>query len=616
MAPQESRSAPFRKVPFAKLDLDIDNRPDGAVVMRSRVPLKLREAHLPAYLQKHAEVRPDRAWLAQRDDDGGEWRILSFADAKRRIDGLTEALLGLELQSGASLMILSGNRIEHATVMLAAMQAGLVTVPVSEAYSLMSSDYQRLAHVVQTADPSVVFVQDGARFAPAIANSPLAGLPVIAARNVQTGQHDLEVLSATQPTEKVPEAISKIDPDATAKILFTSGSTGAPKGVPLTHAGLVVAAESNLTTLGRVTQGDKVRLDWAPWSHVFGGTTLSLSVIDGGTFYIDEGKPVPGLFERTVRNLADVQPEFFMNVPSAIAMLIAAMEADDQLAAQILEKMTSLGYGGAALPADIVRRFEALAVKHTGHRISIVCGYGTTETGPGGGFVYWPTDETGTLGLPHPGFAMKLVPIDEKRYDVRVKSKAVTKGYLNRPELNSEIFDEDGFYKTGDCIVLAEAGDPTSGLIFAGRLNEEFKLLNGTFVRVGEVRSKLIDALAPIVKEVVVCGENESDLRVLAWLNVDAAVAIAEDGEKSVEALNASPIVADEVRRKLRGYNDANRGASQAVRAIRLLSTPPQLDHGEITDKGSINQRAVRDRRPDELQALYSDVDDGRTLKP
>ena len=278
--------------------------------------------------------------------------------------------------------------------------------------------------------------------------------------------------------------------------------------------------------------------------------------------------------------------------------------------------MTSLGYGGAALPADIVQRFEALAVKHTGHRISIVCGYGTTETGPGGGFVYWPTDESGTLGLPHPGFAMKLVPIDEKRYDVRVKGKAVTKGYLNRPELNSEIFDEDGFYKTGDCIVLAEAGDPMSGLIFAGRLNEEFKLLNGTFVRVGEVRSKLLDALAPIVKEVVVCGENVADIRVLAWLNVDAATAIAEDGEKSVEALNASPMVADEVRRKLRGYNDANRGASQAVRAIRLLSTPPQLDHGEITDKGSINQRAVRDHRPDELKALYSEADDGRTLKP
>lgn len=615
MAKQDTAKAPFHPVPFAKLDLDIDTRPDGAIVLESRTPLTLREAHLPAYLEHQAQVRPDRAWLAQRDDDG-EWRTLTFAEAKRRIDGLTEALLGMGLEPGASLMILSGNSIEHATVMLAAMQAGLVTVPVSEAYSLMTSDYQRLAHVVNTADPVVVFVQDGARFAPAIQNSSLKGLPVVAARNVQEGQYDLEALSATPPSERVAGAISEIDPDAPAKILFTSGSTGAPKGVPLTHTGLVVAAESNLTTVGRLTQGDKVRLDWAPWSHVFGGTTLTLSVIEGGTFYIDEGKPVPGLFDKTLTNLADVQPDFFMNVPSAIAMLVAAIEADEGLAATILENMTSLGYGGAALPADIVQRFEALAVKHTGHRITIFCGYGTTETGPGGGFVYWPTDKTGTLGLPHPGFAMKLVPIDDKRYDVRVAGKAVTKGYLNRPELNAEIFDEDGFYKTGDCAVFAEAGDPLSGLIFAGRLNEEFKLLNGTFVRVGEVRTKLIDALAPIVKEVVVCGENEADLRVLAWLNADTAAAIAGDADKDLEALNASPAIVDEVRRKLAEYNAANRGASEAVRAIRLLSEPPQLDRGEITDKGSINQRAVRDHRQHELKALYSKTGDGCTLTP
>lgn len=614
MAKPESVSKPFRAVPFAKLDLDIAKRPDGSIVVESRVPLELREAHLPAYLRHHAQVRPNRAWLAQRTKNGDGWRTLSFADAKRQIDGLTQALLGLGFEPGASLMVLSGNSIEHAVAMLAAMQAGLVTVPVSESYSLMSNDYQRLAHVADTASPAAVFVQDGAKFAAAIEGTSLDGLPVIAANNVCAGQLSLEALILTEPSDRVEAAIAAIDPGTAAKVMFTSGSTGAPKGVPLTHTGLVVAAESNLTTMGRRTQGSSVRLDWAPWSHVFGATTLSLSIIDGGTFYIDEGKPVPGLFDKTMRNLAEVQPDFFMNVPSAISMLVEAMESNEQLAVQILEKMKSIGYGGAALPADIVQRFQALAVKYTDHRITIVCGYGATETGPGGGFVYWHTEETGTLGLPHPGFAMKLVPIDEQRYDVRVAGKAVTKGYLNRPELNSEIFDEDGFYKTGDCVVFAERGDPLSGLIFAGRLNEEFKLLNGTFVRVGEVRSKLIDALAPLVKDVIVCGENRSDLRILAWLNVDAAAELDAGVGNSVESLNSSETVSGEIRRKIAIYNKANPGATQTVRSVRLLSVPPGLDHGEITDKGSINQRAVKQHRPEEVDALYDESADGCIL--
>ncbi|WP_164089169.1 AMP-binding protein [Sphingorhabdus sp. YGSMI21] len=614
MPAPEYVQAPFRDVPFAKLDIDVERRPDGSIIMQSLVPLLLREAHLAAYLLKHAEERPDRAWLAQRTGDGKGWRTLSFADAKQQIDGLTEALLLLGLESGASLAILSGNSIEHAVMMMAALQAGLVTVPVSEAYSLMSEDFGRLRHVAEVVEPSIVFVQDGARFSEAIERVGLGHLPVIAVQNVQAGQLDFCALAAIEPSGKVPDAFAAIDPDSIAKIMFTSGSTGAPKGVPLTHGGLVTAAESNLTTMGRLAVGETVRLDWAPWSHVFGGTTLSLSIIDGGTFYIDEGKPVPGLFDQTLRNLADVQPDFFMNVPSAISMLVEAMEADEQLARRILDKMTSLGYGGAALPADIVQRFESLAVKYTGHRIAIVCGYGTTETGPGGGFVYWPTDETGTLGLPHPGFAMKLVPLDGQRYDVRVAGKAVTKGYCNRPDLNAEIFDADGFYRTGDCVHFANPEDPLSGLIFAGRLNEEFKLLNGTFVRVGEVRSKLVDSLAPLVKDVVVCGENRADVRILAWLNVEAAKALDGSAGSDLELLSNSAVVTGEIRRKLTAYNRANPGASQSVRAVRLLSLPPQLDHGEITDKGSINQRAVIEHRFNELEALYALSGDGRTI--
>ncbi|MFK7842547.1 MAG: AMP-binding protein [Sphingorhabdus sp.] len=603
---QKSGQPPFRHVPFAKLDLDVEHLKDGAIIMHSRTPLTLRELHLPAYLTRHANARPDRAWLAQRKIESGDWRELSFSDAKRQVDGMAQAILDMQIPVGRSLLIPSGNSIEHAVMMLAGMQAGVPIAPVSEAYSLMSGDFGRLKQVCETAAPGLIFVQDGAKFGPALAGSGLDHLPIIAAENVQAGHLAFTDLAATEPGDRLVEAMAAIKAESTAKIMFTSGSTGTPKGVPLTHEGLLVAAESNLTTMGRLDEGVGVRLDWAPWSHVFGATTLSLSIIDGGTFYIDEGKPVPGLFSRTVRNLAEVQPDFFMNVPSAIAMLIDEMEADEALAGMILEKMTALGYGGAALPADIVARFEALAIRHTGQRITIVCGYGTTETGPGGGFVYWPTDVTGTLGLPHPGFAMKLVPLGDQRYDVRVSSKAVTKGYINRPDLNQTIFDEQGFYQTGDCVRFSKEGDPQSGLIFAGRLNEEFKLLNGTFVRVGEVRIALLDALAPLVKEVVVCGENQSELRVLAWLNAEASAALDDVASTDIDALNDSAAIQSEISAKMAEYNRKNPSASNAVRAMRLLALPPQLDHGELTDKGSVNQRAVKERRANDVDGLFS----------
>jgi feruloyl-CoA synthase len=584
----------FRAVPFAPLDIAIDRRPDGAMVLESRLPLVLRRPSLPAYLAYHAQERPERNWLGQRDPADGPWSYITFGEAKRQVDGLTRALHDLVIGPGQSLMILSANSIEHAVISLAAMQVGIPVAPVSAAYSIMSQDHAKLREIAATARPGVVFVQDGAQFGPA-ANAVSGGtIPVIAARNVQPGQLALGDLLASASNDHL-ETCDDIDANSTAKIMFTSGSTGSPKGVPLTHEAFVIAAESNLTVTGALAEGSKVRVDWAPWSHVFGATTLSLSIVEGGTLHIDAGRPMPKLFDETLRNLADVQPDLIMTVPAAISMLVDALEKDDRLAARVLERLTALGYGGASLPEDVVRRFEALAIQHTGHRISISCGYGTTETGPGGGFVYWLTDQTGTLGLPHPGFAMKLVPIDADRFEVRISSRAVMRGYIGRDDLNATIFDDEGFYRTGDCVTLGDGADPLSGLVFAGRLNEEFKLQSGTFVRVGAVRSALLEATAPLLRDLVVCGENQACLGILAWLHPDAVGRAKGD----------APAVIDAVRDRIAAYNVANPGNASAIRTLRILTTPPSLDLGEVTDKGSLNQRAVQRVRPDDVAALF-----------
>lgn len=585
---------PFRPVPFAPLDIEVETRADGTVLMQSRLELNLRQTCLPAYLARHARVRPDQRWLAQRTTGGSSWEYITFGEAKDRVDALTQALADLYIQPDTSLFILSGNSIEHALIMLAAMQAGMPVAPVSPAYSMMSEDFGKLKELAATAKPGAVFVQDGSQFAAAARSIASGDTPVIAAQNVQPGQLDFgDLLSSSGRTQV--DCHERISGSAIAKIMFTSGSTGSPKGVPLTHEALVIAGESNLTVTGALGEGKKTRLDWAPWSHVFGATTLSLSIIEGGCFYIDGGRPLPKLFDETLRNLAEVQPDLFMNVPAAISMLVEAMEKDDALANRILEKLMTLGYGGAALPEDIVRRFQALAIRHTGHRITISCGYGATETGPGGGFVYWLTERTGTLGLPHPGFAMKLVPIDAERYEVRILSKAVTGGYLGRPDLNTVIFDEEGFYRTGDAVVFSVPHDPLSGLIFAGRLNEEFKLQSGTFVRAGAVRAALLEATAPLLRDVVICGENQHCLGALGWPHPDSL--LPETGGVANYALA--------LKQRIAAYNAANPGSSTAIRMFRLLTTPPSLDHGEVTDKGSINQRAVQRRRADEVAALF-----------
>ena len=598
-------NVPFREVNFAPRDIDVTKMSDGTIILRPVMEVDLREPHLPAYLRRHSQARPEKPWLSQRRPKGGDWKVVTFGEAQTAVDQLTQALLNLKLEKGKALTILSENSLEHAMMTLAAMQAGVPVAPISVAYSLKSSDFSRLKEIMPVVNPGAVFVQKGGPFQKAIAALNLENVPVIAYEDVQPGQLPYDSLLETPVTDEVQAAYEAIDPDALARIMFTSGSTGTPKGVPQTHTNIVVSCESNLQTNGDTQEGVFKRLDWTPWNHVMGATSYGLSLIAGGSQRIDDGRPAPGLFKETIRNLSEESYKTFVTVPAAYPMLLDALEADDDLAKVFFEKLEVVGYGGAALPADVVHRLQALAVKYTGCRISIGCGYGATETGPGGAFIYWSTDKTGLIGLPHPGFDLKLVPIDEERYEVRIAGKGVMTSYIGRPDLNVDIFDDDGFYKIGDTVRLADPDDIMEGLAFAGRLSEEFKLTTGTFVLVGALRLKLLAATSPFINDLVICGENRDDLAIMAWLNVEAARKAVGRPDASLADLNADPEIHAQIAEGLRAHNAKNPGLSTSVKRFLLLDEPPSIDHNEVTDKGSINQRGVLSRRSDKVAALY-----------
>jgi feruloyl-CoA synthase len=599
--------APFRDVKFAPVDLNVSTDSDGVITLSPNVELRIEEPHMPAYLRRHAVKRPEKVWLSKRAPGGGDWVGINFSDARKKVDSLTQAILDLNLPENAKMVILSGNCIENALIGLAAMQARVIVAPISIAYALQSTDHIKLKEVVSIVEPDLIFVENGAKFSKAIASLDL-GVPVIAAHDAQEGQLAYDALLDTEVTPAVDASYDAIQSDDVAKFMFTSGSTGTPKAVPQTHRAITVGVISNLQTMGELDhEGSLLRLDWAPWSHVMGATGVYLAIANGGCSYIDDGRPAPKLFNETIRNLKEVGVTCFVTLPAAYNMLVEALEQDEEFAAQFFKPLQSLGYGGAALPGAIIDRIQTLAVKHVGCKIPVTCGYGATETGPSGAFIYWPTDITGLIGLPHPGAEMKLVPFDEDRYEVRIRGEGVMKSYHKRADLNAEIFDEDGFYKIGDTVRLADPSDPLKGLAFAGRISEEFKMQNGTFVLVGSLRLALLKAASPLLMEVVICGETQLFLGATAWLNLEAARNFAGKPDATLAELNQDPKIREAVESRFRAYNEANPSQSRAIKRLVLLDTPPSIDEGEVTDKGSVNQRKSQQLRSDIVESLFAD---------
>jgi len=607
---------PFKPIDFLSRDIGVERRSDGTLLLQSNHRLKPYEKHVPAFLTKWAGEAPDRVWLAQRRGLDRAWFKVTYAEAKRQVDAVTQALIDRGFGPDRPVMILSSNSIEFALLTMAAMQARAPVAPVSPAYSVMSQDHTKLRYVFDLIKPGLVFVQSGEIYARALSVLDLTGVLLVHADKAPPQMQSLpwSELIATKVTGAVARSIDKIESKTIGKFLFTSGSTGMPKAVINTQE--MMCANLAMGQMARTRHSDDpptVMLDWLPWNHTMGGNaTFQGNLAEGGTTYIDDGKPLPGLFDETLRNLREISPTYFANVPAGYAMLATALEKDEALARRFFRNLNSLAYGGATLPSDLYERMEVLAVKHTGYRLPFVTGWGSTETAPTATSVHWASERVGLIGLPFPGVQLKLVPTGEEgRYELRLKSVIVTPGYFRQPELTAQMFDEEGFYKIGDAGRFVDPEDPSWGLIFDGRVVEDFKLLSGTFVLVGTLRTAAIAAASPVLQDAVVCGQDRDYIGLLGFPNIAACRRLADDdGAKlTMTELLAHPAVIGPLRDGLSRLNAESRGSSMRIKRALLMTEPPSVDGHEFTDKGYINQRATLERRKALVERLYAGGD-------
>lgn len=603
---------PFREIPYLPQKLNVTHRDDGSIILENGQPLRPYPPHMLAPLVYWAANDPDRLWLAQRDPVEPEkdgWQRLTYGEALTRIRRLAQGLLNNGAGPVAPLMILSRNSIEHALIMYAAMWAGSPVVPVTPAYALLSQDFARLNYVDGLTSPKFIYVDDGQEYQRGLDGMKLDGRLVIHARNApnvdnQVSLDDLE----TSPTYQVDLAYDRLGPQTTAKFMLTSGSTGEPKAVINSHeniASMVKMIRSiwNTEKLEQLTNGQQVMVNFLPWSHTYGANSILHSMADwGGALYIDWGAPTPARLPEMIRNLKEVSPTQHTTVPAAWTAIATEIENDPELAETFFKKLFVMAYGGAAMGQDIYERIQKVAVKTTGERISLSAGYGATETSPTTANVHWPSSVMGLIGLPLPGCEMKMAPVGEK-YECRVRGPHITKGYYRNPEKTAEAFDEEGFYKLGDAVKFADPDDPNQGLAFDGRIAEEFKLANGTWVSAGAVRIGAISEVDGALADAVVCGLNKDKIGVLGFLNENFCKRIA--GSISLEEMARHPDIRQAVENGLRFYNQKNPNASSRIAACILQPDQPSQDKGEITEKGYINQSKVQSLRAAEVERLF-----------
>ena len=610
---------PFRPLPQKDPDIEMVRKPDGTIYLTQRHEPGDRPKTIPHCLDERAAEHPDRVWLKQRDPETDEWRALTYAQGKQNVDSLAQAFLDMGAGPDAPVMILSGNSIESALVIMAAQKIGAPAAPISVPYSTMSSDFGKLKHCFNAVKPKAIFVQDVATFQPALDALGDHGCTVFAKEGATNEIRSFDTLAATEPTPAVDAAMSKLDDASVAKYLFTSGSTGMPKPVPTTQGAMcsMIAGTDGLRDDSRDPDYDPDEvhdvLDWLPWNHISGANVnFNGALWNGATFWIDGGKPTPQLFGETIRNIRDVSPSSFGTAPIALSMLADAMEQDDELLEAFFRKMRSIGYGGATLSDDLYDRLQALSIKATGKRIPIITMYGATET-QGITVVHWVVDRVGLIGLPLPGMTLKLVPNGAK-LEVRVKGPSVMDGYLDMPDKNAESFDEEGYYKLGDAAIMVDENDPNKGIIFDGRVGEDFKLSSGTWVSVGTLRPDLVAACSPLVFDAVLTGQDKDFAAAMFWPSQATFASYVKQAEGDMQ--DAFIRLNRELTEKVAAFNAKEKGSSRRIRRFLVMTEPPSIDAGEITDKGYVNQRGVTDRRTDLVNALYSDPPGFGVLEP
>ena len=576
--------------------------PDAGWVLRHPEPLQPYTRCIGDWLEHWAHTTPDAVFLGERDATGG-WVRLSYAQVRERVGRLAQGLLDLDLPPGAPVTVLSDNSVEHALLALATLHVGRPVAVVSSAYCRLTRDYTKVHAMLDALRPGLVYASDPAVYAPAV-NAWRGSAPRVFGRDAAQvdGALSLATLAEARETPAVMRAFEGIRPDDHAKYLLTSGSTGQPKVVINTHR-MLTANQQQIAQVWPFLMRHRLELlDWLPWSHTFGANhNFHMVLAHGGTLHVDEGRPAPGLIEKTVRNLREVRPNFYFNVPRAFDMLLPFLEQDDALARDVLERMEGVFYAGAALPQSLWGRLEDVVARTRGRPLWFTSAWGATETSPALTSVHWPIERAGCIGLPLPGVELKLVP-NAGKLEMRVRGPNVFPGYRDAPQLTAAAFDEEGYYLIGDAGRFVDPQRPQAGVAFDGRVAEDFKLLSGSWVSVGTLRLRAVTALSPLAADVVVTGHDREEVGLLVFPSAAAReLAPQELGRRLHQALLA-----------LRADGG---GTSQTPTRIRMLAEPPSADAGEITDKGYVNQAAVLRRRAADVIALYSNVPDEGTVR-
>ena len=608
------RTAPYRAVRFGTRDTTLERRADGALILRSPHPIGEVDRCVSDWLIKWARERGDQTFLAKRGP-GNAWMRLTYRETLTKVRALAQALLDRKLSPERPLVILSGNDLEHALLGLAAMHVGIPYAPISVPYSLVSKDFEKLRHIVALLNPGLVFAADGKAFGAAIAATVAPDTEVVVTANPPVGRAAglYADLAGTVPTAAADAAYAAVTPDTIAKFLFTSGSTGNPKGVINTQRMLTSNQRQIAHALPFLDDAPPVLLDWPPWNHTFGGNhDFYCMLYHGGTLYIDDGKPLPGQIEKTVANLKEIAPTMYLNVPKGYEVLLPFFEADQQLREHFFGKVKLLFYAGAGLSQHVWDELDRLSVETCGERIPMITSLGATETAPAVLFANWVMESAGNVGLPIPGQDLKLVPNGDK-LEMRVRGPNITPGYWKSPALTQAAFDEEGFYMMGDALKFADPADPAKGLMFDGRVAEDFKLATGTWVSAGALRAALIAAGAPHVQDVVITGHDRDFVGALIFPALDACRKIA-GGALTAAQLLAHPAVRAAFQATLDTLAQASTGSANRIARAALMEELPSLDIGEATDKGSLSQRMVLKHRAALVEELYATQPAARIL--
>ena len=563
-----------RHLELGPTDVTVERRAGGVVHLRSPHELGPYPRKLTERLEHWAERAPDRVLFAQRDGTGA-WRRLTYKDARDKARRVGAALLERKLSANHPLVVLSGNDLEHALLHLGAMYVGIPYAPVSPAYSLLSSDFGKLRYIVDLLTPGLVFAASEGQYKRAIEAVVPAGTEVLYA------------LPEAEPGKAVDAAYARVGPETIAKFLFTSGSTGMPKAVINTQR-MWCSNQAMISTMFAFFQDEPpVIVDWAPWHHTAAGNhNFGLVIYNGGSYYLDEGKPMPGAIEATVRNLREIAPTWYFNVPKGYEALLPYLREDKLLRQNFFSRLKVLWFAGAGIAQHVFDEIKELAFESCGETIPFLTGLGSTETAPYTMGRMWETHDASNMGLPPPGVELKLVPLEGK-LEARLKGPHITPGYWRQRDLTRQAFDEDGYYRLGDAFVFEDEKDPAKGLLFRGRISEDFKLATGTWVHVGPLRASFIEHFAPLVRDVVIAGDRRNEPAALVFPNGD--------------------IPRDDFLRRLKTFAEKSTGSSNRIARALVLEEPPSLDAGEMTDKGTINQRAVLARRSALVEELYTD---------